>query len=127
MPKPVRDAWFAAGVFAAVAVVVGLVDPTRPGRFPRCPFRALTGLDCPGCGSLRALHQLVHGNVPAAADYNLLLVVLLPCAVVVWLRVVTGRTSRRVLPPWWPRVVLVVVVLWTVVRNLPVFGGVLGA
>ncbi|MFF8265485.1 DUF2752 domain-containing protein [Streptomyces virginiae] len=127
-PKPVRDAWLAAGVFAAVAVAVRLADPTRPGRFPSCPLLALTGWDCPGCGSLRALHQLTHAHVAAAADYNLLLVVVLPCVAFAWLRVVTGRTARRALPLWrWPRVILVVVVLWTVVRNLPVLGGVLGA
>ncbi|MEU4356885.1 hypothetical protein [Streptomyces virginiae] len=64
----------------------------------------------------------------AAADYNLLLVVALPCVALAWLRFVTGRTARRALPLWrWPRVILVVAVLWTVVRNLPVLGGVLGA
>ncbi|MFE5489450.1 DUF2752 domain-containing protein [Streptomyces virginiae] len=127
MPKPVRDAWLGAGVFTAVAAAVRLADPTRPGRFPSCPFHALTGLDCPGCGSLRALHQLTHGHVFAAMDYNLLLIAALPCIALVWLRAVTGRTTRRALPPWGPRVALVVVALWTVVRNLPVLGGVLGA
>ncbi|MFD7625910.1 DUF2752 domain-containing protein [Streptomyces sp. NPDC059851] len=105
-----------------------LADPTQPGGFPSCPFRALTGFDCPGCGSLRALHQLTHAHVAAAADYNLLLVAVLPCVAVVWLRVVTGRTGRRWLPPWMgPRAMLVIVVLWTVMRNLPVLGGVLAA
>ncbi|MEU2393874.1 DUF2752 domain-containing protein [Streptomyces sp. NPDC007369] len=106
---------------------MGLADPAQPGRFPGCPFRALTGFDCPGCGTLRALHQLTHAHVAAAADYNLLLVAVLPCAAVVWLRVVTGRTGRRVLPPWLARAMLIVLVLWTVVRNLPVLGGVLAA
>ncbi|MFF2785440.1 DUF2752 domain-containing protein [Streptomyces sp. NPDC058049] len=127
-PKRVRDAWLAAGVFGGVAVVVGRADPARPGRFPSCPFRALTGFDCPGCGSLRALYQLLHAHVAAAADYNLLLVAVLPCAAFVWLRVVTGRAPRRTAPPWWgPRAILVVIALWTVVRNLPVLGGALAA
>nr|WSX49508.1 DUF2752 domain-containing protein [Streptomyces sp. NBC_00974] len=126
-PKTVRDAWLGAAFFAAVAVTVRLVDPTRPGRFPSCPFHSLTGLDCPGCGSLRALHQLTLAHVPAAADYNLLLVLFLPCAAVVWLRAVTGGSGRRGVPRWGPRLALIVVVLWTVLRNLPVFGGVLAA
>ncbi|WP_329198757.1 MULTISPECIES: DUF2752 domain-containing protein [unclassified Streptomyces] len=126
--KTLRDAWLGAAIFTAVAVIVGLVDPTRPGRFPSCPFRSLTGFDCPGCGSLRALHELIHAHVAAAADYNLLLVAFLPYAAVVWLRAVTGRTGRRGIPRWWgPRLALIVVVLWTVLRNLPVFGGVLAA
>ncbi|MFE1825082.1 DUF2752 domain-containing protein [Streptomyces yangpuensis] len=127
-PKPVRDAWLAAALFAGVAVAVRCADPRRPGRFPRCPFHALTGLDCPGCGSLRALHRLTQADVVAAADHNLLVVVALPCIALVWLRVVTGRTTRRAVPAWRsPRVILALVVLWTVVRNLPVLGDVLGA
>ena len=120
-----RDAWLAAGIVATVALVTALVDPARPGRYPRCPFRALTGLDCPGCGSLRALHQLTHGHLMAAIDYNLLLVAFLPCAAVIWLRVVTGRTRRRVPPAWRARAAIITLIAWTVVRNLPVFGGVL--
>ncbi|GHI09902.1 membrane protein [Streptomyces cellostaticus] len=120
-----RDAWLAAGLLAIGACVTALVDPARPGRYPRCPFRALTGFDCPGCGSLRALHQLTHGHLMAAIDYNLLFVAFLPCAAVVWLRIVTGRTRGRVLPAWRARAAIITLIVWTVVRNLPVFGGML--
>ncbi|PPS74296.1 hypothetical protein BV882_11575 [Streptomyces sp. 46] len=122
-----RDAWAGAGLFATLCVVTALVDPTRPGRFPACPFRATTGFDCPGCGSLRALHELVHGHLAAAADYNLLLVAFLPCAAAVWLRAVTGRARPRVLPKWSAPVTVIMLVVWAVIRNLPVLGGVLGA
>ncbi|MFJ4240213.1 DUF2752 domain-containing protein [Streptomyces iakyrus] len=125
--RPVRDAWTGAGVFATLCVVTALVDPTRAGRFPACPFRTVTGFDCPGCGSLRALHELTHGHLTAAADYNLLLVAFLPCAAVVWLRAVTGRARPRVLPKWCVPATIIVLVVWAVIRNLPVLGGVLGA
>jgi hypothetical protein len=110
-----------------VALVTALVDPTRPGRFPACPFRAATGFDCPGCGSLRALHELTHGHLTAAADYNLLLVAFLPCAAAVWLRAVTGRARPLALPKWAAFATVIVLILWTVIRNLPVFRGALGA
>ncbi|MFJ8050910.1 DUF2752 domain-containing protein [Streptomyces luteogriseus] len=103
------------------------MDPTRPGRFPACPFRAATGFDCPGCGSLRALHELTQGHLTAAADYNLLLVAFLPCAAAAWLRAVTGRARQRVLPKWSVPATVIVLVVWAVIRNLPVLGGVLGA
>ncbi|ANP52835.1 DUF2752 domain-containing protein [Streptomyces griseochromogenes] len=108
-----------------VTVVTALVDPARPGRYPPCPFRALTGFDCPGCGSLRALHQLTHGHLMTAIDYNLLLVAFLPCAAFIWLRTVTGRTGRRILPAWLGYAAITLLVVWTVVRNLPVLGGML--
>ena len=45
-------------------------DPRNPGTYPICPFLGLTGYHCPGCGTLRALHQLLHGNVIGAMGYN---------------------------------------------------------
>jgi hypothetical protein len=53
-------------------------DPARVSFFPPCPFRFLTGLECPGCGSQRCLHQLMHGNIRQAYHHNPLLVVSLP-------------------------------------------------
>ncbi|MFD8233500.1 DUF2752 domain-containing protein [Streptomyces sp. NPDC059696] len=121
------EAWLGALVLTAVVVATACADPSRPGPFPSCPFHAVTGLDCPGCGSLRALHELTHGQVVAAADYNALLLVFLPVGVWVWLRVVTGRSRQRARPVWWAWAVLGVLLVWTVLRNLPVFGGVLAS
>jgi hypothetical protein len=67
-----------ACVPAAAALVLYTFDPATPGLFPPCPFPALTGLNCPGCGTLRGLHQLMHGNLAAAFRLNPLMVVTLP-------------------------------------------------
>jgi hypothetical protein len=69
-----------AGLVAAAAGVAMLAvfDPATSGVFPPCPVRYLTGWYCPGCGSLRAVHQLLHGNLRAAWAMNPLTVVLLP-------------------------------------------------
>ena len=58
----------AAGI--AGAVLLYNVDPRNPGSYPICPFFGLTGCYCPGCGTLRALHQLLHGSPIAALGYN---------------------------------------------------------
>jgi hypothetical protein len=72
---------FVAGVVALCATV-GLVffffDPTRVGIFPVCVFHQLTGLDCPGCGSQRALHALLRGNFITALHLNAMFVLSLP-------------------------------------------------
>ena len=69
-------------VFAAVGIVGALVlynvDPRNPSSYPVCPFLGLTGCYCPGCGTLRALHQLLHGNLLTAMGYNPLAVLSLP-------------------------------------------------
>lgn len=64
----------------AAAVVLYLFDPATAGFYPPCLFRSLFGFQCPGCGSLRAAHQLLHGDVAAAWALNRTVVVALPLA-----------------------------------------------
>ncbi|MGZ4610929.1 MAG: DUF2752 domain-containing protein [Actinomycetes bacterium] len=124
-----------AALLGAVGVV-GTVDPHVPGRYPVCPWHALTGTWCPGCGGLRAVHDLVHGHVVAAAGENLLVVTLVPVLVLWWLlawwssrhapaggaRPAPGHRERA-LGPVATVVVAVVAVGFAVLRNLPVGAG----
>ncbi|WP_352301936.1 DUF2752 domain-containing protein [Kineosporia sp. NBRC 101731] len=75
-----------AAVTGAATGYLAVVDPNRPGHYPGCPFRALLGVYCPGCGGLRAVHDLAHGDVPAALSSNLLVTLVAPVAVVLWVR-----------------------------------------
>jgi hypothetical protein len=109
------------GALAAGALAyVGLADPHRSNFFfPACPFNVLTGLDCPGCGGLRMMHDLLHGDLAAAVIDNVFLLVGLP-ALLVW-ALVRWRLNR---PVWNIPLVVVIVataVTWAVVRNLPGF------
>src|SRR6202021_3802081 len=65
-------------VCAAGVAMLRVFDPATSGIFPPCPVHYLTGWYCPGCGSLRAIHQLLHGNLRAAWGLNPLTVVLVP-------------------------------------------------
>src|SRR5687768_3288825 len=67
----------AAGILLA-AIVFYAYNPATENFFPACPFLSLTGFLCPGCGSQRALHQLLHGNFLAALQLNALLVISVP-------------------------------------------------
>ena len=67
--------WFAS---LTAAVYAFFFEPGKSGLFPACMFRTLTGLACPGCGSTRALHQLLHGHVGSAFALNPLLLFALP-------------------------------------------------
>jgi hypothetical protein len=110
----------------AVAVAGGLIlfffDPARSGFYPPCLFHKLTGLQCPGCGGLRALHHLLHGELLTALQFNALLVVgALVCAGLglrqAWGRRWGGGGALRVRGAWlWAA--LVVVLLFGVLRNL---------
>ncbi len=99
---------------------VGLADPHRPGSlFPPCPFKLLTGLNCPACGGLRMTHDLLHGDLAAAVVDNVFLLIGVP-ALALWVfwRIRQGQRAFTL-----PAIVVVTVaaIAWTVVRNMPGF------
>jgi hypothetical protein len=112
---------------AAVALVgvgyVGAVDPNLAGHYPTCPFLAITGWYCPGCGSLRAIHALAHGDLMTALARNPFAVVAGAYMLVAWVlwldRTVTGRPRRWLAPPWVLYGVLTAILMFWVLRNLP--------
>ncbi|AVF47599.1 DUF2752 domain-containing protein [Elizabethkingia anophelis] len=53
-------------------------NPETSGFFLQCPFKLLTGYDCPGCGSQRALHALLHGEIKQSFAYNPLFIIAIP-------------------------------------------------
>ncbi len=126
-PAPDRAGVRAAVAVAAAAVVgvavLAAVDPHQPGHYPTCPFLTLTGLYCPGCGSLRAVHDLAHLDLAGAWAMNPALVLTLPVLVAAWVawlrRGVTGRPRRFVLPAWSIWTLLVVILAYWVARNVP--------
>jgi hypothetical protein len=114
--------------YAAMAAVVGttlvaVVDPNQPGHYPTCPFLAMTGWYCPGCGSLRAMHDLAHGDLHGALARNPLTVLALPFLLVtyaVWVRRLWRADPRRwAAPAWLIWAFFGLVVLYGVLRNLP--------
>jgi type IV secretory pathway TrbD component len=114
----------AAGAgLACVAVWIG--DPTTPGGpLPVCPTKLLLGIDCPGCGGLRMVYSLLHGDLAAAVAFNALGLValgLLLWAYTAWTygRVVGRRMWSWQRHRWAPWVTLVLVSAWFVLRNLP--------
>lgn len=65
-------------VFAGLAIIYRVFNPDLTAIFPQCPFRLVTGLECPGCGSQRAVHYLLNFNLLSAFRENALLVVSIP-------------------------------------------------
>jgi hypothetical protein len=109
---------------AAVALM-GMYFALDPAHypFPRCPFYLLTGLHCPGCGSQRATHALLHGHLGQAAGLNLLAVLSLPLLALgaadgIWAGLTnTPRRAALLYRPWLPWVVLGTTLVFTVLRN----------
>ncbi|MEV0820452.1 DUF2752 domain-containing protein [Nonomuraea rubra] len=113
-----------AAATGAVFAFVGVIDPNEPGHYPTCPFLAITGLYCPGCGTLRTIHALAHLDPVAALGLNPLAVAMIPFLVFWWGRWVVrawqGRPRRTTLAhPAWLWAFLAIVMVYWVVRNLP--------
>ena len=94
--------------------------------YPFCPFYALTGPHCPGCGTLRGLHQLLHGHVAAAFGYNPLMVVMLPLIGYAFLSFALVGVRGRGLPRVFVPSLLINLLFWVVMafwvlRNVPVY------
>ncbi|MBM7277898.1 DUF2752 domain-containing protein [Gordonia rubripertincta] len=112
-----------AGICCA-AVLLG--DPTTPGGvLPVCPTKLVFGVTCPGCGSQRALYSLLHGDLVASLHYNAAFVLAIGLLLFAFgaycLRLWTGRRIRSWQNMRYSAVVLLVAVLgWFVVRNIPV-------
>jgi hypothetical protein len=80
---------------AVGAVYIFVFEPGRSGFFPVCPFRALTGFTCPGCGTTRGLHKLFHGDVVGAFQLNPLMLLLLPILFFVLIRYTSATMHGR--------------------------------
>ena len=139
MAVPRRSGLLAMAGPAAVAVAgcagCALVlwgDPTSPGGpLPVCPTKALLGVTCPGCGSMRMVYSLLHGDLDAAVRFNAVALVALPLLAAVWAAWALARWRGRPLrhgpqrrfagwTSWAPLVAGIVLAVWLVVRNIPV-------
>lgn len=111
------------GGLALLTAALHVRDPHDSGSWGYCPSAAL-GFWCPGCGGLRAVNDLTHGQVGAAASSNVLFVALLPLLVFLLGRWAFERWTGRVRQPnvRLVRAFLVslgvAAVVFTVLRNL---------
>ena len=110
----------------AALLVFGIIyyalDPSQSGMFPRCTFLTLTGYKCPGCGSQRAIHALLHGDVVGAFKYNALLLISIPwialCLYAETQRTRNPRIYTRINAPQLMWFFLITVLLWWLLRNI---------
>lgn len=115
-------------VILIVLSISGLVyyffSPEESGLFPRCPFHSFTGFECPGCGSQRAIHHLLHFNIYKAFISNPLLIISIPYILVcLWLEYFGGKER-------YPKIrkalygksavyaVLIIIIVFWIGRNL---------
>ena len=118
--------WVAGGMAAIPAIAaLRLLNPATSQWFPPCPLHALTGWYCPGCGSLRAIHQLLNGHMKAAFAMNPFAMIALPfllygLASEVSLQIRGRRLPGILLPGGWIWTLALAIVVFGVARNIAV-------
>ena len=110
----------------AGSVYLYAFEPGKTGFFPPCVFRALTGLTCPGCGSTRAMHQILHGHFAAAFMLNPLFLLAIPFLLYALIRysaaVMRGGVPRpNAVPAPYLYALFVIVVSFWIFRNTPFY------
>ncbi|PIF05899.1 MAG: hypothetical protein CSA36_04395 [Draconibacterium sp.] len=109
-----------------LAILFFILDPTKNALFPKCTFHSLTGYYCPGCGSQRALHSLLHLDIAGVTHYNFLFIPALLIIIYHYTRPLLNNFFHWKLPnifyfrqtPW---IILAVVVIFSILRNLAPF------
>ncbi len=117
------------GIITSIAFLLCyyLFNPAVYSFFPQCPFHKLTGLDCPGCGSQRAIHCLLNGNLIKAMDYNLMLVISLPFLFINSVYTLCSffkhkKIRWRIIDhPLTPKIILLLVICFWILRNIPIY------
>ncbi len=113
-------------IFTVLAVLFFVLNPTEHEIFPKCVFHSVTGYYCPGCGSQRAIHSLLHLNFTGVVGNNFLF---LPAVLLLIYHYSFSFLNKKFtwkLPnifyikstPW---IILGIIVLFWVLRNLPVY------
>ncbi len=113
-------------VAGLVMLVLGFIyyalDPSTSDAFPRCSFLSLTGYKCPGCGSQRAVHALLNGDVAGAFRYNALLMIAVPwmglCLFAESRRTRNPRLYARLNPELLMSLFLALTLSWWLLRNI---------
>jgi len=110
-----------------IAYLVAVTPPTPDSFYPKCVLYQATGIHCPGCGAGRAAHAVLNGQFLEALRFNVYALVAVPllfAASVRWAwRWVTGSrpAPRRVVDARWIKLLLVAILLFWLLRNVPVY------
>ena len=102
------------------------VNPSNVNFFPKCPLYATTGIYCPGCGSQRATHQLLHLNILGVLQQNILY--LFGVLLIAYHLIVTSlnlffkkHIYNYIYHPKTPIIILIIVIVFWILRNIPYY------
>lgn len=106
----------------ALATAYYFIDPVEVRWMPRCLWKVATGTDCPGCGSQRMAHALMHGDFLAAWHANAYALCMIPVILfLIWLEFAKDKYPKLYVAVHRPAVItslMATIILWWIFRNL---------
>ncbi len=113
-------------LFLGIVSLYFFWNPAGNDFFPKCPLHSLTGIYCPGCGSQRAMHQIIHGNIIEGLKHNYLIallgMVLLYQFILYVMNRLFDKTYYNILHhPLTIKLILVLILLFWILRNISVY------
>ena len=122
-------------VLIGLAIIISLLtgvylysqyNPEDYLLFPKCPVYTITGYQCPGCGSQRALHNFFQGNILMAFAHNPLIMFLVPYIMLgIYIEYISNKSAsltarlRNIFYGKWAQLTLaIVIVSYTILRNI---------
>lgn len=124
--KPAKISLYIIGALAGLFFLwlYFKVNPSGQSFFPKCPFHSLTGMHCPGCGTQRALHDFLHGNIIEGFKHNFLiglgiLVLMYKGFLIIRTKYNPHKKTDLLYHPSTPWVILTLVISFWILRNIP--------
>ncbi len=110
-------------LISVMAVLFFVLNPEEYKLFPRCIFNSVTGYYCPGCGSQRAIHDLLHFNFLGVVNHNILFIPAFLLIFYHYTSPVLNKIFNWKLPnifyfkstPW---IIFGIVILFWIIRNI---------
>ncbi len=108
--------------FGLLIVVIGLFyffNPSSSGFFLKCPIYYFTGLHCPGCGTQRALHALLHSDFQTAWQFNPLIFLMIPLFAYFVSSKIFGWSGEWLNNVYFIGFCILFLIAYFIIRNLP--------
>lgn len=113
-------------LLGVIAFFYFTINPTEVDFLLKCPLYKTTGVYCPGCGSQRALHHLLHFNFLKAAHNNIILIIGLIAIIYHYgIKLINYYFTKNIKSIFNTNktllIVLLLIILFWILRNVPYY------